>query len=471
MLLRTLRSRTVAAGVIVVALVLAGLDAFVFLNLRAELEENTDALLQERIELARNLAADLGPAELAEQLQALGIRVRVTLPDGGRVLGRPASPALSSALPLPATGEAADDAARSLGLPDGSRVTVFASRAGAERTLERMRFLLLTGTLLGVGLAGLLLRGWSTRELRPLEELMVAAHRVAGGERGVRLRPSRTDTEVGQVSRAFDEVTESLEAAIVEARRMSEVNEAFLADAAHQLRTPITGIRAAAEVLAMGLDPDDERRALGLLVDQSARVGHLLTGLLRLARLDLGEEPEQVLVDLETVCRTEVECFQQLHPELVVELRGGVGSAAPIELDPAAMTEALSNLFDNACRHATARVDLRLAVEGPTIEIAVADDGPGVPPTQAERVFDRFVSLDRGDGSGLGLPIARAIVEAHGGTLVYDAGEFVIRLARERRHRPRRSSPSRSLRPGDHRRTHGPDGRRRAAQDPSPEWA
>lgn len=435
--LRSLRSRTVAAGVVVVALVLAGLDAFVYLSLRHELEENVEALLQERVELAGNLADDHGPVELADRLQALGIRATVTLPDGTRLAGNPASPALSSGLPPPAAGERPTDAAASLDLPDASRVTVFASRAGAEQTLDQMAFLLVTGTLLGVGLAGLLLRQWSTRELRPLEDFMRAAHRVAAGERGVRLQPARTDTEVGQVSLAFDEVTAALEAAIAEARAMGELNQAFLADAAHQLRTPVTAIRAAAEVLGMDLDADDRRRALDLLVGQSARVGSLLTGLLRLARLDSGERPAQELVDLETVCRTEVERFRQLHPHLAVDLRGGLGSATPIELDPAAMTEALANLLDNACRHAAGRVEVRVAVAGSTIEVAVSDDGAGIPAAQVDRAFARFVSLDDGEGSGLGLPIARAIVEAHGGTLEYDGRAFVIRLALERRHRPR----------------------------------
>lgn len=441
---RSLRGRTVAAGVVVVAVVLAGLDAFVYLSLRDELEENVDALLAERVELVRNLADELEPVELAERLQALGIRATVTLPDGTTVAGHPASAELSSALPPPAAGERAADVAASLDLPGAGRVTVTASRAGAERALDQMRFLLVTGTLLGIGLAGLLLRQWSTRELRPLEDFMRAAHRVAAGERGVRLQPARTDTEVGQVSLAFDEVTASLEAAIDEAQAMGELNEAFLADAAHQLRTPVTAIRAAAEVLGMDLDADDRRRALNLLVGQSARVGSLLTGLLRLARLDLGEQPAQQLVDLHTVCCTEVDRFRQVHPELIVELRGGLGSATPIELDPAAMTEALSNLLDNACRHAVGRVEVRIRVEGPTIEVAVSDDGPGIPADQVDRCFARFVSLDGGEGSGLGLPIARAIVEAHGGTLVYDGQAFGIRLARERRHRPRPPSRGRA---------------------------
>lgn len=434
---RSLRGRTVAAGVVVVAVVLGGLDAFVYLSLRHELEESTDALLRERIELARHLSDDHDPTELAARLQALGIRATVTLPDGEVVVGEPASPALSSGLAPPVGGQGADDAIRSLDLLDGARVTVFASRAGAERALEHIRVLLLTGTLLGVGVAGLLLAGWATRELRPLEELTRAAHRVAKGERGVRLRPSRTDTEVGQVSLAFDEVTSSLEAAVDEARSMSDLNQVFLADAAHQLRSPITAIRAAAEVLDMDLDPDEERRALDLLAGQTVRAGQLLSGLLRLARLDLGEEPEHDVVDLDTVCRTEVDRFRQLHPELTVEVRGGVGSDTPIELDPAAMTEALSNLLDNACRHAVGRVEVSATVDGRSIEVRVWDDGAGIAADQVDRAFARFVSLDGGDGSGLGLPIARAIVEAHGGTLVYEDRSFVIRVARERRHRPR----------------------------------
>ena len=305
--------------------------------------------------------------------------------------------------------------------------------------------------------------------MRPLEDLIDAANRVAAGERGVRLHPSATDTEIGHVSLAFDGVTVALEAALDDARRASELSQTFLADAAHQLRTPITSIRAAAEVLAMGLDPEDERRAIELLVGESERVGQLLSGLLRLARLDLGEPPVQEPVDLETVCRTEVERARPLSPGLAIALRSEIGDAAPIELDPAALAEVLSNLLDNARRHAVSRIEVQVRVVGPVIEIGVADDGAGLEAADADRVFERFVSLDGDGGSGLGLPIARAIVEAHGGVLVYEDRRFVIRLVRERRHRrePRRRAERQEVPArGDRRRSTAPQG---SGQDlPSP---
>jgi signal transduction histidine kinase len=95
---------------------------------------------------------------------------------------------------------------------------------------------------------------------------------------------------------------------------------------------------------------------------------------------------------------------------------------------PEAIADALSNLLDNARRHASRRIDVVIACGTDTTEIIVRDDGPGVPAGSEERVFERFVSLDGGPGAGLGLAIARGLIEAQGGSLVYAEKQFVIRI-------------------------------------------
>ena len=346
----SLRHRTTATGVVVVALVLCALDALVYLDLRRELDESTE---------------------------------------------------------------------------------------GAQQILDHTAATLVTGTVVGVLVAALVLHRLSSVALRPLDGVVHAARRIAQGERGVRLGPVSMNTDIGNVSKAFDDVTEALESAIEETRRSDEFNKTFLADAAHQLRTPVSGIQAAVDVLAMGLDPADERQAMTLLRAQSARAADLVNGLLRLAKLDMGEPPRDEFADLQSICASEAERARELAPRLDVEFRSDAAAASPIRLDPASMREALANLLDNARRHAVGKIELVLAVAGSAIEIAVIDDGPGMDRNVSDQAFARFVSLDGCGGTGLGLAIARAIAEAHGGTLGYEDRRFVLRLPLERRRRPR----------------------------------
>lgn len=423
-------------GVVVVALVLVGLDLVVYASIDRELRESTEAVLRERMDLTAALAERLPVEDLAAQLQAVGIVATITMADGTVVRRAPPSPAVGSG--LPASGD--EPASRLVGevdLGDGSRVEVAVSRAGVVRVLDRTRVVMAIATVSGVAVAALLSRRGATIALRPLDAVVDAARRVAAGEDGVRVRPPRTNIEVGAVGAAFDGVVDALESALEDVRRQAEAKERFLADAAHQLRTPITGIQAAAEALSMNLDHDGRRRATELIVGQTARAAALLAGLLRLTKLDMGEVPQQEVVDLETLCRSEVERAEQLTPSLRFVFSGDIGGAVPIELDPASMREALANLLDNARRHARSRVDVALSVEATDIVVRVRDDGDGVPEGAVDSIFERFVSLDGRGGSGLGLPIARAIVSAHGGSLAYERGAFLIRLVRERRHRPR----------------------------------
>lgn len=200
----------------------------------------------------------------------------------------------------------------------------------------------------------------------------------------------------------------------------------FLADATHQLRTPIAGIHAAAENLLRGADPPDRTRLLADVVRETARVSRVLTLLLLIARLDEGEPISPRPCNLVGLSADEIDRASSLAPHLDFDLESeGLAQDEP-ELDGDALREVISNLLDNARRHAASRIGVLVRPIKAGVEIRVTDDGPGVPNGWEERVFERFVSIGERAGSGLGLAIARELARRHGGDLRYTEGAFVL---------------------------------------------
>ena len=242
---------------------------------------------------------------------------------------------------------------------------------------------------------------------------------------------ARDITEERWIASQLDTTLQALVVAAEEAKASEAATRRFLDDAAHQLRTPITTIRACAEGLLRPSAPGVRDELLGALVRETARAGRLISGLLRTARLHQGQELAPAPCDLVALCRAEADRVRDLAPALEIEVadRGPVPVGAP-RLDRAAISEVVANLLDNAQRHAASRIDLSVRRSGErSVEIAVADDGPGLHGSDVVQVFERFVSLDGKGGSGLGLPIARELARAHGGDLTYDGRAFVVRLA------------------------------------------
>jgi signal transduction histidine kinase len=219
-----------------------------------------------------------------------------------------------------------------------------------------------------------------------------------------------------------------LREALDDSRAAEEHSREFLAYAAHQLRTPIAAIRTSAEALSTSHDALAQESLLVHLVTESARAGHLVGSLLRVARLDQGEPVEPRLTDVRTLCRDEVDRQAALAPSL--ELAVEVDTAVPswIVVSPEATREALGNLLDNARTYAVRTITVGVSRASGALCITVRDDGPGLPPGGEDRAFDRFVSLDAQGGAGLGLPIARRLAEAQGGTLTYRDGAFIMSL-------------------------------------------
>jgi signal transduction histidine kinase len=202
----------------------------------------------------------------------------------------------------------------------------------------------------------------------------------------------------------------------------------FTADASHELRTPVSIVRAAAEVTLSRehRDESEYREALAIVGSQARRLGHLVEDLLMLARADAGGYPvrpvDLYLDEVVDDCRRAVGI---LAAERGVTIRGGPSPEIPFRGDENLLRQLVLNVLQNAVQHTptggSVGIDLRRDADAVTMRIS--DSGAGIPAPDQHRVFDRFVQLDpsrRGEGTGLGLPIARWIAEAHHGTLAIE---------------------------------------------------
>ena len=215
--------------------------------------------------------------------------------------------------------------------------------------------------------------------------------------------------------------------ALRSARESEARSRAFLATAAHQLRTPIAALGASVEALLVEGSTPAQERLLANLAGEANRLGRLATSLLRTARLDQGEPLRPRPVDLRDLCQREIDRVRQLT---VAECRLTVDADVPpgVVLDPDATAESISNLLDNARRHAASFLALHLSAGHERLHFEVTDDGPGLPAGAEIRAFDRFVTLDGRGGTGLGLAIARELAQRQGGDLTYARKAFTIEL-------------------------------------------
>jgi two-component system, OmpR family, sensor kinase len=218
--------------------------------------------------------------------------------------------------------------------------------------------------------------------------------------------------------------------AIIEARALRRAEERmrrFLADASHELRSPIAGIQASAEtLLRTSPDPAAREKLVLQILRQSHRAGRLIEDLLAITRLEQGIPLNRKHFDLAPLTAAAVESTRELAPAVNVHLHAP--SHVHLHGDPERIRQVLDNLLSNA-RHATpegGQITVRVTDRHAGIQVEVTDTGPGVPPPDRERIFQRFTRLNGTyppgtDGNGLGLAIARSIATAHSGTLTCDA--------------------------------------------------
>ncbi len=277
-------------------------------------------------------------------------------------------------------------------------------------------------TLVAVAIVSWLVAGRAVRPLVTLAETTGAIGTT--GDLSRRLAPSRNRDEVGRLTTSFNAMLERLQSTQADLAAALAAQQRFVADASHELRTPLSTIRTNAEFLRERPDAAavDRAEAIADVVSEAQRMSGLVDGLLVLARADAGVAVQRRPVDLRAVATEEA---RRIRPpgrarDEREAVRVTAHGAALVSGDPDALGRSIRALLDNAFRHGTPPVGITITEQDRRIRLEVRDAGPGLPKGSEERVFERFYRADpsrSGEGTGLGLSIARAIVEAHGGTI------------------------------------------------------
>jgi two-component system OmpR family sensor kinase len=460
--LRSLRWRLTLTYLVLIAVLLAAFGAFQYETLRGNLIANRVAEMQFDLKTAARLyaarEANLSRtarvallATLVSQSAGAGAGVSLYGPAGLRLLTRPVGgdpPQLGAgAFQAVLAGHAAD---RVVDLPGGSSQLVAGFPVPTNLALHRVAAVLevaepmtpidnvLGGDLdkLAIGggavlllalLLGLLL---TSQALRPLRRLTATAGELAGGDLRARSRLQPRGDEVGRLAGAFDHMADRIEMAFAAQRESEEKVRRFIADASHELRTPVTALAGYIDVLRRGAadSPAALNAALGAMSREADRLRLLVLDLLALARLDAHapQRPEDVDVGA-AVARLLDEGMPGMPDALVRDL-----PAQPLtaRCDPAALGTALRNILSNACKYAPGAPQVwsvRLDAGG-RARIDAHDEGPGIPAADLPHLFERFfrgeASRSREEGgSGLGLAIVQGLIRAQGGDVAVTSAE------------------------------------------------
>lgn len=426
----SLRLRLVLIATFAVTVMVAVGGLLTIVLVREEYLDSADWLVRIRAtEVAESAEVGLLPTRLPED-RIRGTRIQVVR--AGQVVSR--SPDLRShpaldlpRLPpgaqrtldvetLPGLGEGPFHVA-AVGVDSGAGpLTVYAivSTEDLEDVIESELSAGALGLAILLGPLAVLLWVVIGRTLGPVEAIRRRADVITAADLSERVpEPDRLD-EIGRLARTINAMLERLEVGVREQRR-------FLADAAHELRSPVASLRAQLETREhVDGDLRSDNDTAGLLAD-TLRMGALVEQLLLLARSDADAlDHVRAVVDLDdTVDKVlTVEPFEQLRPDVAID----VWRVSPVKVvgDPFLLEQVVRNLLDNAVRHATARVDVTLSRVGAEAVLAVDDDGPGIPPARRAEVLRRFARLDDArdrdqGGTGLGLAIVDDVVRAHDG--------------------------------------------------------
>jgi heavy metal sensor kinase len=447
-----------------VALIVVGGVIYVLLAraLYARIDDNLQALMQiARTSLANDLAegqdrddaARSTTAELSAPSQMIAV-----YDDGGRLLaedGRdedllfalPALDTIPDDAELLLTVQEADDAddrhrlaiRRVTLLPSGTRYIIVISSAlePTDEELESLRGILGYVVPLALVIAGF--GGWflARRSLSPVADMAERARRIGAENPGERLPVANPYDELGRLAATFNELLGRLEGALTQQRQ-------FMADASHELRTPVTTARTAATVALQQPHRDEAeyRETLAIIEQQSARLSRIVDDMFTLARADAGNYPMRTQpMYLDEVVDDVVRAARVLASPRRVSIEPITTPSLPFDGDEDLIRRLVGNLLDNAVRHAPADTTVRVTLTQANGEyrIAVTDQGPGIPAEARPHLFTRFYRGDtagmRGpadSGAGLGLALARWIATAHGGDVrLADSAEgttFVVTL-------------------------------------------
>jgi signal transduction histidine kinase len=421
----TVRVRTTVAALAVVGVALVvGAVALVALLREALTEELRATTRLRATELAADLEAGARPAELAVGGDAEDLLVQV-LGDRGEVVASSAN-----VRGLPPVARLRPGASAIVDVPidndDFVAVAAGATASTGRRTVVVARALDVVGDatrvvtmVLALGLPALLLivavTTWKVvgRALAPVEAVRAEVDRISAAQLHRRVPDPPGDDEVARLTRTMNRMLDRLQRAQARQRR-------FVADASHELRSPVASIRQHAEVALAHPDRATVAELAGTVLAEDLRIQRLVEDLLVLAGTDKHTlAPRRRQLDLDDLVFEEA---RRLRGTTHLRIDAGEVSPARVHGDPTGLRRILHNLGDNAARHASSRVRFTLDERDGTAVLAVDDDGPGIPETDRERVFERFVRLDdaraRDDGgSGLGLAIVAELAGAHGGAV------------------------------------------------------
>ncbi len=431
----SLRRRVGMAAAVAVAIAVVLMAVVAYLVVRDQLRSQVDNALRAQATMVQRCsclqrafpaisASEGGPAPYGQGVQAdgtvLGHQGDLTLPAGARVVAvadGQASTYLSDVyvngshlrqivFPLPVSYE-------------GQPVAIQLARplSAVDNVLSKMRLVLILLCLGGVALAAVLGRLAARRVLAPLSEVADTVQHISETEDlGARLQV-HADDEVGQLATRFNSMLERLQSSRSELDESVQAQRQLVADASHELRTPVTSLRMNIEMLLADenqLGEEERRRMLADVVEQSEELSSLVGDLIELARGDLPAESEEE-VELDHVVSESLDRARRNFPEVSFE-----ASLLPVTVRgaPDRLGRAVNNLLDNAARHSPpgGAVEVDAGPSG----VTVRDHGSGIDESDLPHVFDRFFrgAGARGrQGSGLGLAIVRQVAEQHGGTV------------------------------------------------------
>ena len=264
--------------------------------------------------------------------------------------------------------------------------------------------------------------GWFAGRLflRRLEDVNQAVGRIIAGQDSARLPAVGLGREFDELSANLNRMLDRQEAALTTLKTLSE-------GVAHELRAPLSRVRHRLEDLAANLDDAQAREAaVERALEETDQVSALFEALLTLARIESGDaalktEP----LDLAVLTGAVADIYSPFVEEAGGRLTIGLAPAGTVEADPALIQQALANLIENAVFHGGGRIEVSTSSEGGRAVVRVADQGPGVPEAEREKILRRFYRLDQGgtghtSGAGLGLAMVAAVARAHGGELRLD---------------------------------------------------
>ena len=306
--------------------------------------------------------------------------------------------------------------------PDEDILVVGLPLDDVDQTVDRLVRIELVALLVILTALGLV--GWWVIRLgvRPVNEMAEAAIDIGAGDLSARVPEFDEKTEAGRLGVALNQMLGRIEDEFEQRQRTQERLRQFAADASHELRTPVTTVRGYAELYRSGAldEPGELAEAMRRVEQETVRMGDLVDDLLRLARLDQGRTLERTTVDLAVVVRDAGRDAQATDPDRPITVEAD--DPVVVSGDERLLRQLVANLTANALVHTEpgVAIHLRALVEGDQAVVEVRDDGPGMPPEVAERVFERFYRADpsrsrHSGGSGLGLAIVEATVTAHGG--------------------------------------------------------